>query len=74
MIAEYRNLVQWLAQGAPMEPSPPPDDQTLDRIERWERFFNGTSNKQRLVSRYLCEQYARDKPVLSGLFHLNRYR
>ena len=53
--AEYRSLVQWLAQGAPMEPPTQADHRTRARIERWERFLNGTGNKQQLVSRYLYE-------------------
>ena len=53
--AEYRSLVQWLAQGAPMPPSEPPDDQARQKIEHWEAFFNAAGNKQRLVSRYLYE-------------------
>ncbi len=53
--AEYGSLVQWLAQGAPMAPPGSPDDQTLERIERWEDFLNAASNKQQLISRYLYE-------------------
>ena len=53
--AEYRSLVQWIAQGSPMTPPGLPDDQTRERIGRWETFLNGASNKQRLVSRYLYE-------------------
>jgi len=50
---EYRTLVQWLAQGAPM---PQESAKAMPaQIERWEQFLNGDSIKQRLVSRYLYE-------------------
>jgi hypothetical protein len=52
---EYRVLVQWLAQGAPMPDVAQPSAQVAAQIGRWETFLNGTSNKQRLVSRYLYE-------------------
>jgi len=52
---EYRTLVTWLAQGSPMPKPPAPSDFVLPQIEHWELFFNGTSNKQRLVNRYLYE-------------------
>ena len=52
---EYGTLVQWIAQGSPAETPNPPSAQAAKQIEAWERFFNGTSNKQKLVSRYLYE-------------------
>ncbi|WP_297528401.1 fatty acid cis/trans isomerase [Thiohalobacter sp.] len=53
--AEYRALVRWIAQGAPLPPDEPPSPAALPQIARWEAFFNGSGNKQRLVSRYLYE-------------------
>jgi len=52
---EYRILVQWLAQGAPIDAVPTPSDGAVPQIEKWERFFNGAGNKQQLVSRYIYE-------------------
>ncbi len=53
--AEYRTLVQWLAQGAPAPGAPVPSPEAASQVDRWETFLNGESNKQRLVSRYLYE-------------------
>jgi len=52
---EYRPLVQWLAQGAP--PPEPLKDAVVStgQIDTWEAFLNGTSNRERLVSRYIYE-------------------
>jgi hypothetical protein len=52
---EFKTLVQWVAQGAPMQASKEISPATASQIEKWERFFNGDTLKQRLVSRYLYE-------------------
>ena len=52
---EYRVLVQWLAQGAPMPVDDQVSGQLAAQIDRWEAFLNGSSNKHRLVARYLYE-------------------
>ncbi len=52
---EYRTLVSWIAQGATAPNSPVPSEHVLPQIETWESVLNETSNKQRLVSRYLYE-------------------
>jgi hypothetical protein len=52
---DYRTLVQWLAQGSPVPPAPVPTQQASTQMEHWEQFFNGSSNKEKLVSRYLYE-------------------
>jgi hypothetical protein len=52
---EYRTVVGWLAQGAqppqPLEVS----GAIQEQLARWEEFLNGTSNRERLMSRYLYE-------------------
>lgn len=53
--SEYRTLVQWLAHGAEMPGAPGPSAVAAKQIDGWEVFLNGTSNKQRLVARYLYE-------------------
>ena len=52
---EYRTLVSWIAQGAPVPPPPAPSAAVQPQIEQWESFLNRPSRKQRLVSRYLYE-------------------
>ena len=52
---EYATLVKWVAQGAPASPPESPSAPAAASIEAWEAFFNGQTNKQRLVSRYLYE-------------------
>jgi hypothetical protein len=57
---EYTTLVHWLAQGAPMPEDKAPSKVAAKQITQWEAFLNGSgnnasSNKQKLVSRYLYE-------------------
>lgn len=53
--AEYDVLVQWLAQGSPAPAQHEPSEAARPKIETWERFLNGPSNKERLMSRYIYE-------------------
>lgn len=52
---EYRTLTSWVAQGAQAPTPPGPSVRVLPQIEVWENFLNQSSNKQRLVSRYIYE-------------------
>ena len=52
---EYRILVQWLAQGAPVPDPKQPSASAMKQVKKWEGFLNGSSNKQQLVSRYIYE-------------------
>jgi len=53
--AEYKTLVHWLAYGAP-GPEPYVVSSMMEKkIKKWEDFFNATSKKQQLISRYLYE-------------------
>jgi len=52
---EYRIISQWLAQGAPVPADKQPSTAASQQIKRWEKFLNGTGNKQKLVSRYIYE-------------------
>ena len=52
---EYKVLVQWLAQGAPVPADKKPSATAMKQIKRWESFLNGQDLKQQLVSRYLYE-------------------
>jgi hypothetical protein len=53
--AEHAVLERWLAAGAPAEPPPALPPAIAEQVRRWEGFFNGDSNKHRLVARYLFE-------------------
>ncbi len=53
--AEYEPLVQWIAQGSPMETSLPLADEIKKTLAKWEDFFNQPSLKQQLMSRYIYE-------------------
>jgi len=53
--AEYKTLVQWLAQGAPEPEVPQASAAAVTQIQDWESFFNGQDKKQQLVSRYIYE-------------------
>jgi hypothetical protein len=52
---EYATLTGWLLRGAPYREPPPVDAAALKRVADWETFLNGTTLKQRLMSRYLYE-------------------
>ena len=52
---EYTTLVHWLAQGAPMPEDEAPSKTAAKQIKQWESFLNGSSNKEKLVARYLYE-------------------
>lgn len=53
--AEHRTLIDWIDRGAQAAAPPPIDDELQRQVDRWERFFNGDSDKQQLVNRYLYE-------------------
>ncbi|MBL0716194.1 MAG: fatty acid cis/trans isomerase, partial [Desulfosarcina sp.] len=52
---ERETIVDWLRQGAHITPPPPLSDQAVRLIGQWEEFFNGTSLKKKLMSRYIYE-------------------
>jgi len=52
---EYTLLIRWLAKGDTTDEAKPLPPDLQSRIKKWEDFFNGSSNKQRLVSRYIYE-------------------
>ena len=66
--AEYGRLTEWIEAGAPFSPKPPLDAAHTSRIATWEKFLNGDSLKERLMSRYIYEHwylghlYFRDLP------------
>jgi len=53
--AEYKTLVQWLAQGAPEPAAAQLSAAAAAQIKDWETFFNNQTKKQQLVSRYIYE-------------------
>ena len=52
---ERETIVNWLRQGARITPLPPPSDQSVHIIQKWEQFLNGRSLKEQLMARYLYE-------------------
>ena len=52
---EFSTISQWLAEGAKFDPLPPISQQSQKAITEWEAFFNGSSLKQQLASRYIYE-------------------
>jgi len=53
--AEQDTLTRWLEQGAFYTARSPVPPEYMESIERWEKFFNGDSLKEQLVSRYIFE-------------------
>ena len=68
---EHASLTQWLEQGAPRPDRAYLSDTLREQIKAWEAFLNGSSNKERLMARYLYEHLflaslyleENDKPV-----------
>lgn len=52
---EFKTIETWLEQGAKVEPLKPVSKSLKREIAKWESFFNGSSNKQQLMSRYIYE-------------------
>jgi hypothetical protein len=53
---EYTTLLSWLRGGAPAPATTPAPSRTaLATVRKWEDFFNGSSAKQRVTSRYIYE-------------------
>ncbi|EXI70607.1 MAG TPA: fatty acid cis/trans isomerase [Candidatus Accumulibacter phosphatis] len=52
---EFATLRTWLQQGAPFDGLPPLPATVERQVADWERFLNGDSLKERLVSRYIYE-------------------
>ena len=52
---EFDTIKRWLENGAPVEPAPPLNPETLRRVADWERFFNRDDLKAQLTARYLYE-------------------
>ena len=52
---EQAILEQWLKEGATATARPPLSSETKQQVIQWENFFNGSSLKQQLVSRYIYE-------------------
>ncbi len=52
---EHKTIVEWLRQGGLITPRPEMSAKAKQIINQWEEFFNGSSLKQQLVSRYIYE-------------------
>ncbi|MEE4146732.1 MAG: fatty acid cis/trans isomerase [Halieaceae bacterium] len=77
---QHRQLSEWLANGSPGVPRPTPGPREQASIERWEAFFNGSSLKEQLASRYIYEHlflgnlYFSDLPDEVAFYNLVRSR
>ena len=54
-LKEEYTLLQWLQEGAKVEPLRPLPDKTVVEVGKWERYLNGSTLKQKLVFRYIYE-------------------
>ncbi|VFQ45707.1 fatty acid cis/trans isomerase [Desulfoluna butyratoxydans] len=52
---EHDAILKWIADGGLMRQPETTSPQAADIIARWELFFNGTSLREQLVSRYIYE-------------------
>ena len=52
---EHQTLVNWLDGGAKGVARPSPSTAVVKSVAKWEAFFNGSSLKQQLMSRYIYE-------------------
>jgi len=52
---DYHVLVKWISQGMPDDSQLNFSEFTKKQIEKWEKFFNRSDLKSRLVSRYIYE-------------------
>lgn len=53
--SEVQTLARWLQAGAPFEGELPLTATQQEQLRSWEEFLNGSSPKERLMSRYLFE-------------------
>ncbi|WP_411727965.1 fatty acid cis/trans isomerase [Methyloglobulus sp.] len=54
-LKEEYTVMQWLQEGAKVEPLPPLSSRSVAAIVKWESYFNGSTPKQKLVFRYIYE-------------------
>jgi hypothetical protein len=52
---EHQTIIGWLDQGAPAPAETPLSPAVQAEVKRWDNFLNGTSNKEKLMARYLYE-------------------
>ena len=59
-------LTRWLAAGSPDDAAPPVPADIARQVQDWERFLNGGSRKEQLMSRYLYEHLFLGHLVFDG--------
>lgn len=52
---EHNTLIQWISQGAHMNPRNPLPEELIKEVDRWEIFLNQDSLQAQLMGRYLYE-------------------
>ena len=54
-LKEEYTILQWLQEGAKVEPLAPLSKPSIKAVAEWEHYLNGTTLKQKLVFRYIYE-------------------
>lgn len=72
--AESSVIRRWLAEGAPYDGAVKPSPAQMRQIHDWERFFNGKSLRDQLVSRYIYEHLFLANLYFEGSQPLRYYR
>lgn len=52
---EFKTIETWLEEGAMVEPAKKLSPSLVTHVDKWERFLNGETNKEKLMARYLYE-------------------
>ncbi len=52
---EFKTIENWLKQGGLVDSEAELSEHQKNHVAKWEEFFNGDENKQRLMSRYIYE-------------------
>ncbi|WP_455222466.1 fatty acid cis/trans isomerase [Kaarinaea lacus] len=52
---EFKTIEAWLEQGARVEPADPVPEALQQHVDKWELFLNGSTNKEKLMARYIYE-------------------
>ena len=63
---EMSVMTRWIESGSPLDAAPALPAALLRQVQDWERFLNGDSHKQQLMSRYLYEHWFLGHLVFDG--------
>jgi Fatty acid cis/trans isomerase (CTI) len=71
---DFRTVERWIAAGSPVKAHAPLSPEFQNEILKWERFFNGQTNKERLFSRYAYEHLFLGHLWFEGLGYKQYFR